>query len=203
MRILKLAKNNSAEIIKSAVKVLRAGGVIAYPTETAYGLGADFLNPVAIKKVYQIKGRLCKKPLSAIAADLKMAKKLVKFDEFSLALAKKYWPGPLTLIVGKIGLRISANKLAAGIVKKLGRPITATSANLTGQGEFYAAAKIIEQFHNKKQQPDLIIDAGSLPKNKVSTVARVIGDKIKILRRGKILPSRVIARSRATRQSRY
>ena len=187
MKIIKISERNHSAIVKQAVAVLKRGGVIVYPTETAYGLGADFFNPRAIKKIYQIKGRQYKKPLSVIVSDFKMAGQLVKFDKSSLRLAKKYWPGPLTLIVKNTGLRISSNKLATGIVKKLQHPISATSANLTGRGEFYSAPEVIKQFNKKKHQPDLIIDAGRLPKNKVSTVAQVVGDKIKILRKGQIV----------------
>lgn len=189
--------------------MLRAGGVIVYPTETAYGLGADFFNLKAVKKIYQIKGRDYRKPLSVIAGDLKMAKSLVNFDKTSLGLARKCWPGPLTLVLSQksqpeagrplaekfkindyktLGLRISSNKLATAIVKKLGRPITATSANISGKGECYSISDVIKQFKNKKSRPDLIIDAGRVPKTKVSTVVKVIDGEIKILRRGKILP---------------
>ncbi|MDP2586373.1 MAG: L-threonylcarbamoyladenylate synthase [Candidatus Komeilibacteria bacterium] len=192
MQVIKLTKNNSADIIKMAVKVLRAGGAIVYPTETAYGLGADFLNPKSVKKVYQIKGRDFKKQLSVMVSSLAMAKRLVKFDKLSLKLAKKHWPGALTLVLQRkdtaktLALRISANQLATAIVKKIKNPLTATSANLSGQGEFYSAAEIVSQFKNKKHQPDLIIDAGKLLKQKPSTIVKVIDDQINILRQGSV-----------------
>jgi L-threonylcarbamoyladenylate synthase len=206
MKIIKLEKNNRSSIINEVVKVLKAGGTIVYPTETAYGLGADFFNPKAIKEVYQIKGRNYKKPLSVIVSDLFMAKKLVKFNQISLKLAKKYWPGPLTLVLEvprykiqvtnklqtpisktqTLGLRVSSNKLATTIVKKLGGPITATSANVSGKGECYSATEIVKQFKNKKNKPDLIVDAGRLPKKKGSTIVKVINNHIEILRQGDI-----------------
>ncbi len=198
MRILQLKKDNFSFIVKTAVKVLKDGGVVVYPTETAYGLGADFLNPQAVKKIYQIKGRSFNKPLPVLVSSLAMAKTMVKFDKLSLKLAKKYWPGPLTLILNSkfqiknyktLGLRISASKLATFLVKKSGRPITATSANLSGRGELYTAKEIAAQFKNKKFQPSLIIDSGRLPRQRTSTIVKMINGRMEILRRGKILPT--------------
>lgn len=219
MKIIKLKKNNRSSTINEVVKILKQGGTIVYPTETAYGLGADFFNARAIKKVYLIKGRDYKKPLSVIVSNLAMAKKLVKFNKVSLKLAKKYWPGPLTLISNAefrisnqeqisnfkiknsklirnskleinnyktLGLRVSSNKFAAAIVKKFGGPITATSANVSGKGECYSAAEVIKQFKNKKDQPDLVIDVGLLPKRKVSTVVKYLYKKKIVLRKGDI-----------------
>lgn len=192
MKIVKLAKSNRKKVVKTALAVLKTGGVIVYPTETSYGLGADFFNPKAVKKVYQIKGRKFNKPLSAIVSSLAMAKKLVKFDTASQKLAKEHWPGPLTLVLPEkrssktLALRISSNQLALSVVKKLKRPLTATSANLSGKGEFYSAEDIVKQFKNRKYQPDLVVDGGRLPKVKVSTIARVSRGKIEVLRPGVI-----------------
>lgn len=193
MKVIKLTKLNQQEVIKSALAVLKTGGVIVYPTETAYGLGADYFSQRAVKKVYQIKGRDFKKQLSVIVGSLAMAKRLVKFDQVSMRLAKKHWPGPLTLVLplkssGKtLALRISSNRLALSVVKKLNGPVTATSANLSGKGEYYSAEEIIKQFAKRKYQPDLIIDAGRLPKQKPSTIAQIIDGQIKILRQGVIV----------------
>ena len=229
MKIIKLNKSNRLVIVKQAVDVLKQGGTVVYPTETAYGLGADFLNPEAIKKIYRIKGRNFKKPLSVIVADLKMAQKSVKFNKIALNLAKKYWPGALTLILNSkfsipskfknsdyktLALRVSADKLAGAIAKKLKNPLTATSANLSGKGELYSAKAVIKEFSakvsqrrpaygmgasrpawlgpasgrkNKKFQPDLIIDAGKLAKVKPSTIVKISKNKIEILRQGNIV----------------
>ncbi|MBU1036788.1 threonylcarbamoyl-AMP synthase [Patescibacteria group bacterium] len=203
MKKRELSKSAESFIVNEAVKILKKGKIIVYPTETAYGLGADFSNPQALKKIYQIKGRSFKKPLSIIVSDFKMAKKLIKFDKFSLKLAKKYWPGPLTLVLeptkviekfqqkgqlpqNSIALRISSNQLITKIVKKLGRPVTATSANFADQKECYTARKVLKSFKNKKYQPDLIIDAGVLPRRKTSTIVNVIDSQIKVLRKGTI-----------------
>ena len=202
MKIITLNKSNRLVIVKQAVDVLKQGGTVVYPTETAYGLGADFLNPEAIKKIYRIKGRNFKKLLSVIVADLKMAQKSVKFNKIALNLAKKYWPGALTLILNSkfsipskfknsdyktLALRVSADKLAGAIAKKLKNPLTATSANLSGKGELYSATAVIKEFKNKKFQPDLIIDAGKLAKAKPSTIVKISKNKIEILRQGNIV----------------
>jgi L-threonylcarbamoyladenylate synthase len=194
MKILSVKKIHLEKIISEAVKALKNGGVIVYPTETAYGLGADFLNSKAVKKIYKIKGRNFNKPLSAIVSSLAMAGKLIRFDKISLKLAKKHWPGPLTLVLqskeksGKyIGLRVSSNKLAMAIVKRMNRPLVATSANISGKKECYSVDEVIKQFKNKKYQPDLIIDAGRLTKNKVSTVVKINRKEIEVLRKGKIM----------------
>jgi len=227
MEIIKLTKSNYRSVVKQAINILKQGGVIVYPTETAYGLGADFFNPQAIKKIYQIKGRNYRKPLSIIASSFTMAQGLVKFDKLGLKLAKKYWPGALTLILqdarhnrqetpakgwsalrrqsfgasatsGRkksqisnlksqtLGLRISSNKLAATIVGRLGRPLTATSANISGKSELYSAKEAVKEFGRRKFKPDLIIDAGRLPQRKVSTIAQINKGRIKILRQGSI-----------------
>ena len=192
------------EIIAVAVKILKRGGVIVFPTETAYGIGADFFNPQAVKRVYKIKNRLYNKPLPILVSSFKMAKDIVSFNKVSALLAKKYWPGPLTLVLQvtrkqdtnnyqlsttnyqTLGLRISSNKLATLIVRKLGRPITATSANRAGQKTCYTADEVIKQFINKKNQPDLVIDAGRLPQRKTSTVVKIVDNKIDILRKGSV-----------------
>ena len=214
MKKLSISNHSGRQLVSAAIKVLKQGGVVVYPTETAYGLGADFFNPQAVKKIYRIKGRAFNKPLSVLVSSLSMAKRLVKFDKVSKLIAEEYWPGPLTIILNlkfsifnefkiknlklnknlklkignyqTLGLRISSNKLATAIVKKLGGPLTATSANLAGQKECYSAEAVVKQFKDRKHQPDLIIDAGRLPAHPVSTVTRVIDGQVKVLRKGKI-----------------
>jgi L-threonylcarbamoyladenylate synthase len=193
MEVLKLSAKNKAKTINRAVEILRAGGTIVYPTETAYGLGADFLNSKAVRKIYKIKGRNFNKPLSVIVSSLAMAGKIIKFDNVSLKLAKKYWPGPLTLILPSkksakkfIGLRISSQKIASQIVTKFKSPLTATSANLAGRKESYSISEIIKQFQHQKFQPDFIINAGRLAKNKVSTMVKIERGEIEVLRKGQV-----------------
>jgi L-threonylcarbamoyladenylate synthase len=187
--------------LKKAVLILKKGGVIVYPTDTAYGLGTNCINARALKKVYQIKGRNFNKPLTLIAADLNQVKKIAKVTPTELKLIKKYWPGPLTILFklrtknkglrtisknGLIGIRIPKNKTARQLAEKLGRPLTATSANLSGQRECYSVAQVVRQLARQKIKPDLILNGGKLPQAKVSTIVRMINNKPQIFREGGI-----------------
>lgn len=132
--------------MKDAVKALRAGKVIAFPTDTVFGIGALLSKPAAIKKIYKLKERPRTKPLQILVADLAQAQDLGKFNKKALAAAKKWWPGPLTVVVHKtrrvsklvtggshkVGLRIPAHRILLKLIKNAG-PIVATSANLSGE----------------------------------------------------------------------
>ncbi|MCD6575901.1 MAG: threonylcarbamoyl-AMP synthase [Nanoarchaeota archaeon] len=180
--------------IEEAVKILKKGGIIIYPTETAYAIGCDITNKKAIKKLYKIKKRPKSKGTTAIVSDIEMAKKFGKISKLEEKIVKKFMPGPLTLIVPKkkkipdiankeFAFRISKNKIARKLSKLLGKPIAATSANLSGKKPIYEINKIKKIFANKI---GLIIDAGDLEKKKVSTIVKVEDGKIKVLRKGVI-----------------
>lgn len=181
-----IMKSNS-RAIKKAIHVLKNGGVIIYPTETAYGLGVDATNVKAVKKIFEIKKRPLEKKISVIVSSLDMAKRYLRFDKSKIVekrvslLVNKFMPGPLTLVVGKNAFRITANKIALSLVRKFGKPITATSANISGKPAIYEINGIKKTFEDKV---DLIMDAGNLPRRRLTTVFNV--DKMKILRRGEI-----------------
>ena len=126
---------------------MRSGGVIAFPTETVYGIGALLSKPRAIARIYKIKKRARSKPLQALVASLRQAKELGVFNKKVLAFAKKRWPGPLTLIVPaaagnkKIGLRMPAHRRLLQLIRKTG-PIAATSANISGEKPFLTAKEV-------------------------------------------------------------
>ncbi len=196
MEVLKISQNS----IKQAVKILKRGRIVVYPTETAYGLGADSTNSKAIKAIYDIKGRAFSKELPLIVDSLKMAERYCLMDDRALKLAAQFWPGPLTLVlkkkkgthlaVGKttVALRISSNNTAQLLVEELGRPLTSTSANLSDRPECYSLAELTKQLQNKKaaQQINLALDEGKLPKRPVSTIIDLTGERVKILREGLI-----------------
>ena len=123
--------------IKKAIKILKPGGVIAFPTETVFGIGACFDQPKAINKIFKIKNRSKNKPLQILVSSVKEAQTLGKFSTKALAFAKKNWPGPYTLIVpaikGKktIGLRVPNHQTTLKLIRAVG-PIAATSANISG-----------------------------------------------------------------------
>ena len=191
-KINNLQQANKA--INLAVKILKNSGVAVFPTETAYGLAADFTDKIAIEKIFKIKQRKRKKLLPIIASDIKMVKKYFNFDKNSLALAKKYWPGPLTLILNKKGqtkgkgvaVRVSDNKIASKMSKKLDRPIVATSANISGQNLCYDIFDVIKQMQKNRIKPDIFLDVGTLLKNPSSTIVDTRDGKIKTVRQGKI-----------------
>jgi len=188
MKVIKSNNINWPEINNT----LKNNGVIAFPTDTAYGLAADYFSDKALKKVFQIKKRPFSKKIALIASNLNQVKKYFYLNKKELFLSKKYWPGPLTLILklknkkDKVGVRVPDSKIACKISENFKKPITATSANLSGRPNPYSADEVVNQFKNKKLQPDLIIDAGRLKKIKPSTVAEIINNKIKIIREGPI-----------------
>jgi L-threonylcarbamoyladenylate synthase len=197
--ILKVDADNSEErILTQAAEILSNGGIIAYPTETFYGLGADATNEEAIQKIFTIKGRNFKNPIALITGQTDDIYPLVQdVSETARKLMAAFWPGALTIIFlaadkisplltacsGKIGLRVSSHPGARGIVQKLRRPLTATSANLTGASECTRASEVAEQIGDKI---DAIIDLGDTPGTAGSTIIDVTCDPPIILREGAI-----------------
>lgn len=187
--------------LTQAVKVLRAGGLIIYPTETCYGAGADATNQKAVDKLLAYKSRREGRPLSVAVTDQIMASKYVKLNTSAKNLYKKFLPGPLTVIsagkhklakgveseTGSLGIRIPAHPIALAIVKKFGRPITATSANVSYKPRPYSIKQLLSQTSKKQQKLiDYIIDVGALPKRPVSTIVDTILDDPLIIRQGKV-----------------
>ncbi|MBI2075868.1 MAG: threonylcarbamoyl-AMP synthase [Candidatus Aenigmarchaeota archaeon] len=178
--------------ISAAVRVLKKGGIIIYPTETSYGIGADAANSDAIKKIFRIKIREKGKQISIIVSSLSMAKEYAVIGILTKKLAQKFMPGPLTLISKKknlpgilskntIAWRIPSHAFALALVKKFGKPITATSANKSGKPQMYKINNVIKSFPGSV---DLIIDAGNLPRQRPSTIFDTINQKI--VRKGPI-----------------
>ena len=197
--ILKVDADNSEErILTKAVEILANGGIIAYPTETFYGLGADATNEKAIEKIFAVKGRNFKNPISLIISQADDIYPLVQdLPETAQKLMAAFWPGALTIVFlaannvsplltagsGKIGLRVSSHPVAREIVQKLKRPLTATSANLSGAPECAKASEVAEQIGNII---DAIVDLGDTPGTKGSTIIDVTCDPPVILREGAI-----------------
>jgi len=197
--ILKSGTDNPEEkILTRAAEILAGGGIIAYPTETFYGLGADATNEKAIQKIFAIKGRDFKNPISLIVGRPEEIYPLVKnVPENAKKLMSALWPGALTIVFsasnkisplltagsGKIGLRVSSHPLAGKIAQKIKAPLTATSANLTGSPECSKAAEVIKQIGDKI---DAIIDWGKTAGGKASTVIDVTFDPPIIIREGAI-----------------
>ncbi len=192
MRILKI---NPADVLKN-------DGLVVYPTDTLYGIAANALSKKSITKVYKVKGREFRKPLSIAFYSLSQAKKYVKFNSLALKLAKKFLPGPLTLVLPmkykfpkelthseNVGTRVPDNKIALELIKECGFPITATSANISGKKDPVNVEDAIKQIGDKV---DLILDGGKCRFKKPSTVIEVDNRKIKILRKG-VIPAKSLS----------
>ena len=195
--ILKADRNISEETVLSrAAEILTAGGIIAYPTETFYGLGADATNEKAIRKIYALKGRNFNNPISVIIDKEENLSGLVQeVSAEALKLMHLFWPGPLTIVfkasagvsplltagTGKIGIRISSHAAARAIAAKLGHPVTATSANLSHAPECSTANEVVNQIGVKL---DAIVDLGKTAGGKGSTIIDVTSTPPQILREG-------------------
>lgn len=197
--ILKVDENISEEFVLSrAAEILAQGGIIAYPTETFYGLGADATNEKAIGKIFDLKGRKFHNPISIIIDREDNLYPLVDgVPPTALILMKAFWPGPLTIIfkasgkisplltahTGKIGIRISSHRGAMLLAQKLGHPLTATSANLSGAPECSNATEVARQIG---QKVDAVVDLGETAGGRGSTIIDVTTDPPQILREGVI-----------------
>ncbi len=199
MRIIKInPQNPSLEAIKIAAEVIRKGGVIIYPTDTIYGIGANALSREAVDKIYKIKERSERKPLSVIASGIKMAKKYCTFSKKQEDIFKAVLPGPFSLILPvkslrrakvltsykkTLSLRVPDSKVTSFLAKELKIPLTATSANISGLSGSGDIKAVLKQLENKKNQIDLVLDAGILPKKNPSVIIDLTGEKPKIIRK--------------------
>lgn len=201
MEIIKLnPKRIERKKINYIAKSLKKGEVVILPTDTCYGLSVNALNFKAIEKVFRIKGRLEKNPLSIIIKNVSQAREYSITDKRTKILFSKFLPGPLTIIVQKkknlpniltsgknsVGLRIPDNLVIKKIMKEIDFPITATSANISGLADPYSIEEILKQYKKNKILPDLIVDAGRLKKVKPSTIIDLTEDKIRLIRQGPI-----------------
>lgn len=196
-KIIKINKN-SPEVskIKLAAEVIKKGGLVAFPTETVYGLGADALNEKAVKKIFKVKGRPADDPIIVHVADRKELKRLAEeIPEEAEELIERFWPGPLTLVLKKtervpkvttggletVAVRMPDNAIALSLIKEAGTPIAAPSANLFGKPS-PTSAKHVE--HDLGGKVDLIIDGGSTRIGVESTVLDVTSSPPVLLRPG-------------------
>lgn len=188
------------------LNTLREGSIVAYPTESFYALGVDATNPRAIRQLFRVKHREKNKPVALIAGSIKQVEKFFVMSKAERSLARRHWPGALTVLLRpkkfiagttlaptspypslgrrgqiKIGVRIPAHPQARALALRLGPPITATSANISGQPPTKSAAKI------KRDFPGILIMPGRCgSQTKPSTVAEIMNNKIVIHRQGAV-----------------
>jgi L-threonylcarbamoyladenylate synthase len=206
MQIIKAGRKSEEEIINRAVEVLNQSQLIIYPTETCYGLGADALNPKAVKNVFEFKGFRQNKPISIAVSGVEMAKKYAEINQTAENIYKNLLPGPVTVVskskgkVGKaleaetktIGVRVPNYQLTLNLIKKFKQPITATSANISGGKTPYTISDTLSQLTEEKRKLiGLIIDAGKLSRRPPSSVVDTTLNEINVLRQGEINFSRL------------
>lgn len=185
--------------VNAAAKTILNNGVVAMPTETVYGLAADATSDTAVAKVFEAKGRPAFNPLICHVSDIHMAQRIGVFDEVSLRLATAFWPGPLTLVVPKrpdallsllvtagletVAIRMPDHLVAQDLIKAVGRPLAAPSANISGTISPTNAIHVRESLGDKV---DLILDGGPTRVGLESTIIRVIDQDLVLLRSGGI-----------------
>ncbi len=188
--------------IAHAAEVIRAGGLVLFPSDTVYILAVDPTNQKAVDKLLAFKNRWAGKAISIAVTDQQMAENYVELSDNAQRLYKTLLPGPFTIVSkgkhkvaagieapnGTLGIRIPDNQWIAQLVTLLGKPVTATSANLSGKTPNYSVTGFWRTLSKKKQSMiDSVVDAGVLPKNKPSTVIDATEPELKVLRRGDLV----------------
>ncbi len=199
MQTLKLSRQNQEMIADRSADLIKKGGVVVCPTDTIYGLISDATNRMAVGKVFAIKQRPKNRSLPIFFQSIEMAKSYGEIDEKTEKILKKFWPGKITFILKRrlglkiygvapqtIAARIPNNKFIALLLEKTGKPLTGTSANISGQGGISKIKEIIKAFQGQVNYPDLIIDAGNLFSSKPSTIVNLASKPFQILRRGSV-----------------
>ncbi len=182
-------KRPDKDLIESAAKAIREGNLVAFPTETVYGIAANFFDEKAIENLYRLKQRPRSKPFTIHIADIKMIESLGCFvTKEALRLISKFWPGPLTIVLksgadGTLGFRIPANRIALDLIKSAGVPVVAPSANLSGNKPPTSAGEALKDLDGKI---DMLLDGGHTDIGIESTVVDLTVTPPKVLREGAI-----------------
>lgn len=194
--------------IKKAIEHLQARNIIVHATDTCYGFACDIFNRKALNQLYQLKQMDRKKPVSIMVRSFQEAKKYGHFNKKACELAKKYWPGPLTIVVKRkkilpkffnpssnsIGIRIPAHAISISLIKACG-PLATTSANISGKPSPYSISAIKKQFSKQKLKPDFYLDSGKIKKNPPSTIIDLSQSQARILRKGLIKIPNVVTQT--------
>lgn len=188
------ADNPQPRLIEQVVRCLQDGGVIAYPTDTTYGIGCSIFNKKGLERIYQVKQRDKRKPFSFICSDLAEVSRYARLTNMAFKVIKRCLPGPYTFVLEAsrevpdllttrqktVGIRIPDNRICMAIVQALGAPIVTTSANLSGEEPVGDPYEIDRRFGGGL---DLVVDGGLLTTD-VSTVISMVGDRPELLRQG-------------------
>jgi L-threonylcarbamoyladenylate synthase len=192
------AVNPDEDTLARAAALLREGGLVAFPTETFYGLGAAAGDRVAVRRVFDVKGRSDDKPLLVLVDSIAMAESLTgEMSPRARELMTRHWPGPLTLVLraraglppeltagtGTIGVRLSPHPVAQRLIRAVGGPVTAPSANREGAAPPTTAAEVLRIFDGAI---DLVLDGGTTPGGPASSVVDVTAEAPRVLRQGAV-----------------
>lgn len=197
MQVIKTNEGNIKDALDAAIEVLGAGGIVAYPTETFYGLGARFNDEAALQRLFELKGRPEGKPFPLIVGtDASLSLVAAEVSGAARGLSDAYWPGPLTILFkareglpeavtleGKVAVRVPGESFGLALARALTFPITATSANPSGGAPPSRADEVARYF---PEGIDLLIDAGPTPGGKPSTVVDASGRKMRLIRAGAV-----------------
>ncbi len=191
----------TSQDIDRALECLQGGGVIVFPTETSYGIGCDATNDFAVARVFAIKGRPEGKGTPLLIPDRQSSRSYIKVSNKAIGLMDKHWPGALN-IIGPIAdnspvcnrcsqddtqsVRVSSHPFCATLARRFGKPIVASSANVSGQDAIYSITDVNNIFSQRPDKPDCIIDGGNLPNLPASTTVKVIGDNVEVVRQGSV-----------------
>lgn len=184
------------DAIMAAAAVIQAGGVVAFPTDTVYGIGVSAFDIKAIEKIYDVKGRSHLKAIPILVGDLESLERITPpISPLIQQIIAKFWPGALTLVMPllpempenlsptpTVGLRLPDHEQVRDLLRETG-PLAATSANISGENSALTAAEVMQQLDGRI---DLILDGGSVPGTQASTVLDCSGEKLKVLREGPI-----------------
>ncbi len=196
MEVVKVSRDNMEEVLRKAIDVLQRGGVVAFPTETFYGLGVRYDNEDALRRLYEVKKRPMEKAIPLLVKDIHQVETIVEeIPPLARQLMERYWPGPLTIVLrarpevsplltagtGKVAVRVPGESFALELVRAAGFPITATSANPSGAPPATTAQEVLKYF---TVELDLIVDGGKSLSEEPSTIVEIVQEGVKLLRRG-------------------
>ena len=199
-RIVKLTEDNLKDVAQEAGRLLKEGRIVAFPTDTVYGLGAVYSDKSAVNRIFEAKGRPENKPLSVLISDISQAYLLAgDIPDGAEKIMREFWPGALTVILKKnreadipdevtaggdtIGIRMPDSEITISIINESGSPLAAPSANTSGKRSAAKASEVIEDLAGRI---DMIIDGGDCPIGVSSTIIDMSGGNIRILREGTV-----------------
>ena len=202
-KYLDFRKEIDDEKLKDSAQTLKNGGIVVFPTETVYGIGANIWDEVAVKRLYEVKQRPFSKPISLLVSSIDMINEVAKdITELEYALMKEFFPGPFTIILKKkdivpnivtanldtVGIRLPANEIALRLIKYAEFPIATTSSNISGKPSVTNLGDVMSEFEGKA---DCFIDGGPSEIGVASTIVQVIDGKVHILREGSISKAQI------------